>query len=48
LIHDYKIREKKDQEHQYLYWFTLPQELHPISFPTSKEISLKIKCIHTI
>jgi len=31
-------RIKREQEHQELYWLTLPQELHPVSLPTSKEI----------
>jgi len=29
---------KREKEHQELYWFTLPQELHQVSLPTSKEI----------
>jgi len=33
-----KDRVKREQEHQELYWFTLPQGLHPVSLPTSKEI----------
>jgi len=28
----------REQEYQELYWFTLPLELHPVSFPTGKEI----------
>jgi len=31
-------RVNREQEHQELYWFTLSQELHPVSFPTSREI----------
>jgi len=36
-------RVKRQQEHQELYWFTLPQELHPVSLSTSKEIHLRTK-----
>jgi len=41
-----KIRVKREQEHQDLYWFTLHQGLHPISLPTSKEIHSKITNIN--
>jgi len=41
-------RVKKDQEHQDLYWFTLPQELHPVSLLTSKENSLKNAIVQLI
>jgi len=34
-------RVKRKQEHQELYQFTLPQELHPVSLPTNKEIDSK-------
>jgi len=46
-----KIRER-EQEHQELYRFTLSQELHPVSLPTSKEIhwrthiSIKNNTVH--
>jgi len=36
-----KIKGKREKEKKDLYWFILPQEQHPISLPTSKEISLK-------
>ena len=39
--------DKRDQEHQELYWFTLPQELHPIYLPTSKEIQLKNQLVQS-
>jgi len=44
-------RDKRDQEHQELYWFSLPQELHPIFLPASKEVPLKnqiVQSIHTL
>ena len=34
-------RVKREQEHQELYWFTLPQEIHLVYLPTSKEIHLR-------
>jgi len=43
-----KIREKRDQEHQDLYGFTLPQGLHPVSLPTSKEIHSRITKVNQI
>ena len=40
--------DKRYQEHQDLYWFTLPQELHPVSLPTSKKIPLKKQLVQSI
>jgi len=36
-----KITAKREHEYQELYWFTLLQELHSVSLPTSKEIHLR-------
>jgi len=33
-----KIKVKKYQENQDLYWFTLPQELHPVSCELIKKL----------
>jgi len=30
------MREKRDQENQDLYWFTLPHRLHPVLFQQAK------------
>jgi len=40
----FKIKGKRDQEHQDLYWFTLPQEQHPISLPQEKNFTEEHKC----
>jgi len=40
--------DKRDQEQEDLYWFTLPQELHVISLSTSKEIPLKNQLVQLI
>ena len=43
----YQEREKREEEHQDLYCFTLPQELHLVSLPTSKEIHLRTSKFNT-
>jgi len=42
-------RERKERTRtQDLYWFTLPQELHLVSLPASKEIHSRTKRSHII
>jgi len=47
----YRIKREgsRTAEHNQLYWFTLPQGLHLVSFtPQAKKISLTlVNCLHT-